>query len=602
LSQENLAASTSGMSRAARWMALTATPLFLVGWWNFWFLCDDAYIAFRYVNNSALGHGYVWNPPPFSPVEGYTSFAWVAILDLVNRLGIPPERAANPVLLGFALLGLWGTAWAADRTPLCSEFAARRPVWVGFALAMVLSNRTSLAWASSGLETAMFVTTLLAWAATMALGRDDDPRRGPTSAALAAALALTRPDGLLFAGFTVVWLVFAGDRRARSFAPLAVVPAHLAWRWLTYGDWLPNTHRAKTAGWWVESGLRYSASFAIEYAYWIALLAVVAAGVRALQRRARPSLGLAIAASALSAHLAYYVLRVGGDHFEYRIFAHIPALVGVALPWTLSAIGVSSERALVVCYLQLILSLPIPWAHWALSQDLWTRAATFKMHLRVAPHLPPGLSAVAAVWDDLQGWLIARSTGTRHQEHLVMHLQLRALLPDHPSAVRGALVSGGTYLYQEPVGIVRADADDTTLFGEIPVHADGAVGVLGWGMPQVAIVDTVGLNDRFVAGLPAGPPPDSPHLQMAHLRFAPPEYSACYRPNISLHLVDVDPSGRLRFRDREVDVGAFDVRFPGSLLGGAPFRPAVMIHARGSLSADHIRACERGAAPDHAPD
>lgn len=28
-----------------------------VGWRVFWFLTDDAFIAFRYVSNSILGHG-----------------------------------------------------------------------------------------------------------------------------------------------------------------------------------------------------------------------------------------------------------------------------------------------------------------------------------------------------------------------------------------------------------------------------------------------------------------------------------------------------------------------------------------------------------------
>ena len=57
-------------------LALTgaaALVLLYLGWKLFWFLTDDAYIAFRYVSNAHLGHGYVWNPPPFRPVEGYTS-------------------------------------------------------------------------------------------------------------------------------------------------------------------------------------------------------------------------------------------------------------------------------------------------------------------------------------------------------------------------------------------------------------------------------------------------------------------------------------------------------------------------------------------------
>jgi hypothetical protein len=62
----------------------------VIGWSLFWFLTDDAYIAFRYVENSIRGFGYVWNPPPFRPVEGYTSFLWavtfaVLLLEWLER-------------------------------------------------------------------------------------------------------------------------------------------------------------------------------------------------------------------------------------------------------------------------------------------------------------------------------------------------------------------------------------------------------------------------------------------------------------------------------------------------------------------------------------
>ena len=43
---------------------LVAVILLFIGWKLFWFICDDAYISFRYISNSMEGHGYVWNPPP----------------------------------------------------------------------------------------------------------------------------------------------------------------------------------------------------------------------------------------------------------------------------------------------------------------------------------------------------------------------------------------------------------------------------------------------------------------------------------------------------------------------------------------------------------
>ena len=67
-------------------LVLAGGAALVAGWQLFWFLTDDAFIAFRYVSNSQFGRGYVWNPPPFLPVEGYTSFLWVALLDGVWRL------------------------------------------------------------------------------------------------------------------------------------------------------------------------------------------------------------------------------------------------------------------------------------------------------------------------------------------------------------------------------------------------------------------------------------------------------------------------------------------------------------------------------------
>jgi len=81
--------------------------LVFVGWRLFFFLTDDAFIAFRYVSNSMLGYGFVWNPPPFRPVEGYTSFLWVVLLRLVwSFTGVEPPVAANylSLLCGYGTL------------------------------------------------------------------------------------------------------------------------------------------------------------------------------------------------------------------------------------------------------------------------------------------------------------------------------------------------------------------------------------------------------------------------------------------------------------------------------------------------------------------
>ena len=81
--------------------------LLIVGWRLFWFLTDDAFIAFRYISNSILGYGYVWNPPSFRPVEWYTSFLWIFVLEIIWRtLNVAPPESSNYLTLIFSYLTL----------------------------------------------------------------------------------------------------------------------------------------------------------------------------------------------------------------------------------------------------------------------------------------------------------------------------------------------------------------------------------------------------------------------------------------------------------------------------------------------------------------
>ena len=75
-------------------MLLHLPWLALLGWFSSvaWFLCDDAFISFRYVRNLLEGHGLVFNPGEY--VEGYSSFLWVLELSAIWGLsGVAPERA-----------------------------------------------------------------------------------------------------------------------------------------------------------------------------------------------------------------------------------------------------------------------------------------------------------------------------------------------------------------------------------------------------------------------------------------------------------------------------------------------------------------------------
>src|SRR5450432_2650612 len=90
---------------AAALAALAA--LAYLGWRQFAFLTDDAFITFRYIANHRLGWGYTWNPPPFRHVEGYSNFLWMVLLEGVWRLtGVTPPDSCNVVSLVFSYLTL----------------------------------------------------------------------------------------------------------------------------------------------------------------------------------------------------------------------------------------------------------------------------------------------------------------------------------------------------------------------------------------------------------------------------------------------------------------------------------------------------------------
>jgi len=372
-----------------------------LGWKTFWFLCDDAYIVFRYVSNHQLGWGYTWNPPPFQPVEGYTNFLWMALLDGVwTLLGVEPPDAANWLSLMFAagtLALVMALAW---RLPLAERLERYRIPIVALVLLGTLSNRTFLTWTSSGLGTSLF--TFLVFCFVAACFALPDGRGRITAIVLSASLmALCRPDGLLYIAFSgAIYLLHLRHPRRhlqwRDFAcilPVVIPIAHLLWHRASYGYWLPNTYYAKHAGAWPEAGVRYLASFVLEYALWVWVGVAAAAAIRNRNRlllilRDPRGATLTLALLALVGHFSYYTFVIGGDHFEYRIYHHIVPLLWLSLPWLISRLELAPWRSIGLVCIAIALSWPIPWTHWRHTHDFTNLAQTFKMRYAVAPKLP----------------------------------------------------------------------------------------------------------------------------------------------------------------------------------------------------------------------
>jgi len=497
-----------------------STAVLVWGWREFWFLTDDAFISFRYVSNSLLGHGYVWNAPPFRPVEGYTSFLWVLLLDLVWRFtGAPPTQAANLISLGFSWAAMLLGAVMVLRMGVDGRPVRQRVLLAALFLLGLLTNRTFLAWTSSGLETAMFNFFLLLWAFC---GFAAVRRGGPwlAGASLSALLiTLTRPDGLLFAVATLV-LIGVGCRRLRdglvAALPLLGIVAHLLWRHWFYGQWLPNTYYAKhTAGRiWPESGARYLATFLMEYALWSVVLVFLVLLVVLLRRHGpagvlrllRPTPALVVAGTFL-AHAWYYTVVIGGDHFEFRVYSHLVPLLLLALISMLLVLRLRPAWLVTCCLLALTLSWPVQWTHHALSQQMtgWQQFKFMKVSVADRFGSLPLVSGYLGHYDRMQHWLIDHAVCMRHQEHKQVLLHRQANLPS-----------------REEGGAIGPDG--------FPVITEGSVGLTAWVLPRVNVIDTRGLNDHVIARHRR----EGPVRLMAHERVPPPGYLEGFRPNVTI--------------------------------------------------------------------
>lgn len=548
---ENPPMKANGRKILLAFILIAAAILLYEGWKRFWFLTDDAFIAFRYVSNSMLGYGYTWNPPPFRPVEGYTSFLWVALLDFIWRaFDIQPPDIVNHLSLGFSCLTLFLVTWAVLRMKLAPAMERWRLVFLPLILLGILSNRTFLAWTSSGMETAMFNFFFTLWVFIAILGRQRSCVWTAGLTGSAVLVYLSRPDGIAVVLSSVLMLYFSlrfhighGTLNKKWFfsvSPLLIVATHLLWRKSFYGEWLPNTYYAKVVAPWPEAGLRYFASFVLEYGLWVWLFLLLVLVYLRLKKSgfqnwhkkpptngsippsfpndAKASVFTAISIATLLFHFGYYTFVVGGDHFEYRVYSHLIPLIFLSFLWMLNRFRLKPRNAVLLLVLFTLISLPLPWIHWKLMKD--TRAATTAMQTPISGKFPPVFHVYTEAFDSLQEWLIKRLICIRHQEHKIFYEYHTWL---YPSRAKGKNIQGGTF----------------------PVLASGTVGVPGWALPHVVILDELGLNDYVIARSPFR----RTERLMAHERVPPPGYVESFQPNVLVdqpgHITILPPSRNL---------------------------------------------------------
>ena len=504
-------------TRRGRVIHLLSLPwLALLAWLTSvaWFLTDDAFISFRYVRNLLAGHGLVFNPGEY--VEGYTNFLWILELAaLWGFFGLRPEQAAPWLSVAYTVGTLAALWWWLTRSPSRHD----RGFLAWLALGLLGSSATFAVWtAGGGLETRQFTCFIVVAVVCLAVHRHQ--RWGLLAASLSlAAAALTRPEGLLLAACCFGWFAVQRvivdrklDWRAGIMlvAPFAVlVTAHFLFRYGYYGEWLPNTYYAKHVRPWYESGFRYLWAAALETGLYL-LLPLTWVALREHWRRYRDGT-YALVLLCITAHL-YYLLRIGGDHFEYRPMDFywpllaLPAAEGIAHLGAKAAAGFRRIR----------------WLPWRVGPRAWAvalfvpvlcYASAIQGALLFAPAAPhteleaenagwllalPGMPALVPISNDLRRQSAPRYVGLRSGGHRQFaNKRIREWQP-----------------YEEALrGVLPEDAMMAII---------GGIGIMPYYVPDLEIIDVHGLTDAMVARNPV----TSPNYErtIAHDRRPPPVY------------------------------------------------------------------------------
>jgi arabinofuranosyltransferase len=126
------------------------------------------------------------------------------------------------------------------------------------------------------------------------------------------------------------------------------------------------------------------------------------------------------------------------------------------------------------------------------------------MKVPIADHFPVVCQWYAQFFDHLQFWLISHHVCMRHQEHKIYHLERLKTWPTREQGLK--LPDEG-----------------------FPVMQLYSVGVPGWVLPKINIIDLWGLNDYVIARIPVK---KGKYRAMAHDRVAPREYVQCFSPNV----------------------------------------------------------------------
>lgn len=323
-------------SRALEKVAYVAVlATYLVHALRFHFVCDDAYISFRYARNLAAGLGLRFNPGESPPVEGFSNLLWVLVMSLFEWAKLPPAVGSCVVSVSCGALLI-----LLVMRHVCRQVGAPRGVVFCAGFFLVLFPPVAV-WSMGGLETVPFA--LLVFVLVDLLLTEGVRGRVWWAGLVGLGVMLLRADGFAWVAVVAMvagvalWLRGERDRLVELWPAGAVVLAgflvFLWWRHWYFGAWMPNTAyvKADLTGFTLLRGWNYAVRFVLHFLS-VAVILLASAGLIS-----RPRGGPAFVAALMVGANFTAAILVGGDFMPFsRMFVVGSPFLAVLLACVLS--------------------------------------------------------------------------------------------------------------------------------------------------------------------------------------------------------------------------------------------------------------------------
>ena len=215
-------------------------------WFYEWFI-EDAAITFSFAKHWVQGERLVPFPAA-ERVEGYSNPSWMVLIAAWYAIGVDPFVSSKIMAATFGAACL-PVAWLLAREAMPDDDS---PAPLAAPLLLAFSSHHAI-WSASALENSLY--NLLILTGSYLILQEQKSARYPWSAGAFLLLALTRPDGLMYAAIGGFFAMVFTLRAGRGWRPTILwlltfwLPylAFIAIR-LWYFAWpLPSTFYAKTA-------------------------------------------------------------------------------------------------------------------------------------------------------------------------------------------------------------------------------------------------------------------------------------------------------------------------------------------------------------------